>query len=109
MAKKPRSTVEYRLVENLKELERNPRTITKSDFEKLKTSIKNNPDYFEARPVIFLGSGSTLIASEQTGRKCYGCEIDPKYCDVIRKRYWSQLTGSEDGWQEGTPAVGAEK
>ena len=54
----------------------------------------------------FLGSGSTLIAAEQTGRKCYGCEIDPKYCDVIRKRYWSQLTGSEDGWQEGTPAMG---
>ncbi len=35
----------------------------------------------------FLGSGSTLIASEQTGRKCYGCELDPKYCDVIVERY----------------------
>lgn len=35
----------------------------------------------------FLGSGSTLIASEQTGRRCYGCELDPKYCDVIVERY----------------------
>lgn len=53
----------------------------------------------------FLGSGSTLIAAEQTGRNCYGCEIDPKYCDVIRKRYWRFTTGSEDGWQEGTRAL----
>ena len=52
----------------------------------------------------FLGSGSTLIAAEQTGRKCYGCEIDPKYCDVIRKRYWKFVTGSEEGWQDGTKA-----
>ena len=50
----------------------------------------------------FLGSGSTLIAAEQTGRKCFGCEIDPKYCDVIRKRYWKFITGSEEGWQDGT-------
>lgn len=53
----------------------------------------------------FLGSGSTLIASEQTGRKCYGCEIDPKYCDVIRKRYWKFVNGNEEGWEEGTPAI----
>lgn len=53
----------------------------------------------------FSGSGSTLMACEQTGRKCYGCEIDPKYCDVIRKRWWKFKTGSEDGWQEGTAAI----
>jgi DNA modification methylase len=35
----------------------------------------------------FLGSGSTLIASEQTNRICYGMEIDPIYIDVILKRY----------------------
>ena len=51
---------------------------------------------------MFLGSGSTLIAAEQTGRVCYGCEIDPKYCDVIRKRYWQFVNGSDEGWQEGT-------
>lgn len=52
----------------------------------------------------FSGSGSTLIACEQTGRRCYGCEIDPKYVDVIRKRYWKFKTGSEEGWQDGTKA-----
>jgi DNA modification methylase len=35
----------------------------------------------------FLGSGSTLISCEKLGRKCYGMELDPKYCDVIVKRY----------------------
>lgn len=46
-----------------------------------------------------------LIACEQTGRKCFGCEIDPKYVDVIRKRYWKFKTGSEEGWQDGTKAI----
>ena len=36
---------------------------------------------------LFGGSGSTLIACEQTNRICMMMEIDPKYCDVIRKRY----------------------
>jgi site-specific DNA-methyltransferase (adenine-specific) len=40
----------------------------------------------------FLGSGTTLIAAEQLGRKCYGMEISPQYCDVIVKR-WEILTG----------------
>lgn len=35
----------------------------------------------------FLGSGSTLIASEKTNRVCYGMELDPKYIDVIVQRY----------------------
>lgn len=35
----------------------------------------------------FLGSGSTLIAAQKTGRKCYGMELDPKYVDVIVQRY----------------------
>lgn len=36
---------------------------------------------------LFLGSGSTLIAAEKTGRICYGMELDPKYIDVIIKRF----------------------
>ncbi len=43
---------------------------------------------------LFLGSGSTLIACEKTGRKCYGMELDPHYCDVILAR-WEQFTGKE--------------
>jgi DNA modification methylase len=41
---------------------------------------------------IFGGSGSTLIASDQTGRICYTMEYDPKYVDVIVNR-WQKLTG----------------
>lgn len=56
---------------------------------------------------LFGGSGSTLIACEQLGRKSYVMELDPHYCDVIRKRWWKFKTGSEDGWQEGTRKVEA--
>jgi len=42
----------------------------------------------------FLGSGTTLIAAEQLNRKCYGLEIEPKYCDVIVKR-WEDFTGKK--------------
>jgi DNA modification methylase len=42
----------------------------------------------------FLGSGTTLIASEQLGRVCYGLELDPGYCDVIVRR-WEKLTGNK--------------
>ena len=44
----------------------------------------------------FGGSGSTLIACEQTDRICYTIELDEKYCDVIVKRYIEQV-GSADG------------
>lgn len=42
----------------------------------------------------FLGSGTDLIAAEQTDRVCYGCEIAPQYCDVIVTR-WEALTGKQ--------------
>ena len=42
----------------------------------------------------FLGSGSTLIAAELTGRVCCGTELDPRYCDVIVER-WQNLTGRQ--------------
>lgn len=43
---------------------------------------------------LFGGSGSTLIASEQLNRTCYMMEYDPRYCDVIIKR-WEDLTGNK--------------
>jgi DNA modification methylase len=42
----------------------------------------------------FLGSGTTLIAAEKTGRTCYGTEIAPQYVDVIVKR-WQDYTGKD--------------
>ena len=42
----------------------------------------------------FIGGGSTLIAAEQLGRKCYGIEISPAYCDVVVER-WQNLTGKK--------------
>lgn len=42
----------------------------------------------------FGGSGSTLIACEQTGRRCYMCELEPCYIDVIIQR-WETLTGEK--------------
>jgi DNA modification methylase len=43
---------------------------------------------------LFGGSGSTLIAAEQTGRRAFLMELDPLYCDVIRLR-WEQFTGKK--------------
>lgn len=44
----------------------------------------------------FGGSGSTLIACEQTDRICYTIELDEKYCDVIVKRYIEQVGSAKD-------------
>jgi len=42
----------------------------------------------------FLGSGTTMIAAERTGRRCYGVEIDPAYVDTIIRR-WQAFTGDD--------------
>lgn len=59
----------------------------------------------------FLGSGTTLIACDQTDRKCYGTEIDPKYCDVIVKR-WEAMSGrkavlDDSGHKNDSEGIGA--
>jgi site-specific DNA-methyltransferase (adenine-specific) len=53
---------------------------------------------------LYGGAGFTLLACEQTNRTCYMMELDPKYCDVIRKRY-AKFIGKEENWQEITPVV----
>ena len=76
------------------------------DIWRLQREMGRNKDHATAKPVelcekpikhaskaddivmdLFLGSGSTLIASEKTQRACYGMELDPKYVDVIVSRY----------------------
>jgi len=52
----------------------------------------------------FLGSGSTLIAAEKTGRSCYGMELDPKYVDTIVQR-WVNYTGITEVLKNGIPEL----
>jgi DNA modification methylase len=69
-------------------------------------AIKNSSKTDDIVVDVFGGSGSTLIACEQTDRICFMSELDPKYVDVIRKRYWKSINDeNEEGWEEGTPAL----
>ena len=56
----------------------------------LKDFSKENDNIID----VFGGSGSTLIACEQLKRRCYMCELDEHYCDVIIQR-WENLTGGK--------------
>ena len=58
---KPKAQVQYRKLSELKELEGNPRIIKKDQFEKLKQSLKDNADYFEARPIILSNRTGELV------------------------------------------------
>jgi len=55
----------------------------------LNSSLKN-----DAVLDLFGGSGSTLIACEQTDRRCFMMEIDPRYCSIIIER-WEDFTGKK--------------
>jgi len=50
-------------------------------------AIKNSSKRGEVVLDVFLGSGSVLIGAEALGRRCFGMEMDPKYCDAIIRRY----------------------
>jgi DNA modification methylase len=67
---------------------------TQKPVELMRRSIVNHTRRGEVVYDPFLGSGTTLIASEMTGRTCCGLELDPKYVDVIVGR-WLQTTGKE--------------
>jgi DNA modification methylase len=66
---------------------------TQKPLECMRRPILNNSAPGEAVYDPFLGSGTTLIAAELTGRACVAMEIDPRYCDVVIER-WQRLTGS---------------
>lgn len=67
---------------------------TTKPIELVERAINNSSSPNDVVLDLFLGSGSTLIASEKTGRVCYGMELDPKYADVIIKR-WQDFTGKD--------------
>jgi DNA modification methylase len=53
----------------------------------------------------FCGSGTTMIAAEKLGRRCFGMELDPLYCDIIRKRWAEFVHGEDCKWEKLTPQV----
>jgi DNA modification methylase len=65
---------------------------TQKPVECMRRPILNNTDIGEAVYEPFLGSGTTLIAAETSGRVCYAIEIDPLYVDVAVRR-WQAFTG----------------
>lgn len=65
---------------------------TQKPVEVCAIPIQNSSKAGEGVLEPFCGSGSTLIACEQLGRVCYAIEMDPRFCDVIVKR-WENLTG----------------
>ena len=72
---------------------------TQKPVECMERPIRHNSQQSDLIYDPFLGSGSTLIAAEKTKRKCYGMELDPKYCDVIVKR-WEEFTGKKAHLEE---------
>jgi DNA modification methylase len=67
---------------------------TMKPIELLRELISNSSRRHQVVLDPFLGSGSTLIASELLGRRCVGIEIDPRYCDVVLARF-EAITGVE--------------
>jgi DNA modification methylase len=67
---------------------------TQKPVELMRRPLLNHTKRGEAVYEPFLGSGSTLAAAEITERACYGIELDPKYVDVVVKR-WQGLTGGK--------------
>lgn len=67
---------------------------TMKPIELFAYQIKNSTGKGDIVLDSFGGSGTTMIACEQLGRKCYMMELDPHYCDVIIAR-WEKLTGRE--------------
>jgi DNA modification methylase len=59
---------------------------TPKPIEIVSKAISNSSEQKHLVLDLFLGSGSTMVASHQLNRKCYGMELDPKYCQVIVDR-----------------------
>jgi DNA modification methylase len=60
----------------------------------IERAIENSSRAGDLVADLFLGSGSTLIAAERTGRTCFGIEIDPNYASIVLAR-WEAFTGEQ--------------
>jgi site-specific DNA-methyltransferase (adenine-specific) len=87
----------------------NPDHPTPKPVEMLVYLIKNSSQRGDLVLDNFGGSGSTLIACEQTGRRCRMIELDEKYCDVIRRRWAEFIHGEGCDWETLTPEIKKEK
>jgi DNA modification methylase len=67
---------------------------TQKPVECMKRPIENNSSPGQAVYDPFVGSGTTIIAAEMTGRACHALEINPTYCDVTIER-WQNFTGEK--------------
>ena len=72
----------------------NPLHPTMKPLALIERAIQNSSQAGDKVLDTFLGSGSTLIACERTGRVCYGMELEPLYVDIARMR-WEAFTGEK--------------
>ena len=77
---------------------------TMKPVEMLEYLLKNSSKRGDIVMDTFGGSGSTMMACERLGRKARLIELDPKYCDVIRRRWAEFRFGEGCDWKEKTPA-----
>jgi ParB-like chromosome segregation protein Spo0J len=84
--KEPKNKVEYYKLSDLKPLENNPRTITQRQMDTLKKSIEDNPDYFEARPLIISDRTGELVilAGNQRYRAAESLNLESVPCVLIK-------------------------
>lgn len=87
----------------------NPRNISEEKLDKLAESIKSFPKMMVKRPIVY-DENKVIIGGNMRYRAIQklGMELDPKYVDVIRKRYWKFVNGDESGWEAVTPAIKGE-
>jgi hypothetical protein len=74
--------IEYRSIASLKTHERNPRTISDTDFATLQTSIKDNPEYFEVRPILCTPDG-VVFAGNMRLRAAIAIGLEKVPCAVM--------------------------
>lgn len=65
---------------------------TQKPVECMERPVRNHGGKSDSVYDPFLGSGTTVIACQRVGRRCFGMELDPGYCDVIVRR-WENFTG----------------